>query len=534
MAQRFSSWLTDSLHRLYADTPASRSAGLVLLAARGERISAQVGVRCEHNEWPVKAKLSCRADEGLDVRIRRIGYVPVPHHNGPIIPGHIEGALPGYVGDPLFDEDVATVFENETHAFWLTVTVDRNCRPRRRKVRLAVQFGEDGPVQRHELTVAVQGATIQKRRDFPIVQWFYNDSLCDWYKVRPWSAAFWPIQAKYVRNAVEHGQDGLYVPVFTPPTDGVKRPTQLLKVAPAGGGKYRFDWSDVRKYLRQVERCGIRHYEFNHLFTQWGVKHAIRVYRGQGLDEKLLWPPETGATSPTYRNFLAQYLPELEQFVRTEGILDRSFFHLSDEPHGAETRANYAKARAMLRELAPWMKVMDALSEVEFARAGLVDMPIPSIATTMQFVREGIPCWTYYCCGPRGRYVNRLLDTPLSKMRMNGWLFYRSGALGFLHWGYNYWYKSQTRQLIDPFTVSDGLAAPGWAYGDPFEVYPGPDGPIDSVRWEVFAESMQDYALLQTLGVSRDDPLLRPLRDFNDFPFSPAWAPRARTKLFAR
>jgi hypothetical protein len=126
------------------------------------------------------------------------------------------------------------------------------------------------------------------------------------------------------------------------------------------------------------------------------------------------------------------------------------------------------------------------------------------------------------------------MDTPLSKIRMSGWLFHRTGVRGFLHWGYNYWYKRQTRQMIDPYTVSDGLAGPGWAHGDTFQVYPGPDGPIDSVRWEVFAESLQDYALLQTLGVERDERLLAAVRDYDDFPFSPTWVAAARRKLLAR
>ncbi|MDD4891670.1 MAG: DUF4091 domain-containing protein, partial [Phycisphaerae bacterium] len=194
-------------------------------------------------------------------------------------------------------------------------------------------------------------------------------------------------------------------------------------------------------------------------------------------------------------------------------------------------RANYAAARAMLTELAPWMKTMDALTEVEFARQGLVDMPIPSIRTTMQFVRDGIPCWTYFCCGPRGRFLQRLMDTPLAKIRASGWLFYHTGVRGFLHWGYNYWHKRQSRELIDPFAVSDGGAAPGWAYGDTFVVYPGPDGPIDSVRWEAFADSLNDYALLQSLGVDRDASVLRAFRDYDDFSFSPKLFLDLRRKL---
>lgn len=30
-----------------------------------------------------------------------------------------------------------------------------------------------------------------------------------------------------------------------------------------------------------------------------------------------------------------------------------------------------------------------------------------------------------YCCSQRGRLLNRLLDTPLTNIRMSGWLFHR-------------------------------------------------------------------------------------------------------------
>jgi hypothetical protein len=180
------------------------------------------------------------------------------------------------------------------------------------------------------------------------------------------------------------------------------------------------------------------------------------------------------------------------------------------------------------------MEVMDALSDIDFARRGLTDMPIPSISVALDFIEEEIPCWCYYCCGPRGPYLNRLLDTPLAKIAMHGFLFYRWPFRGFLHWGYNYWYESQTRNLIDPYTVQDGLAwSRGWAFGDTFEVYPGENGPVDSIRWEVFGESLQDYRLLQTLGISREHALLSALHSFADFPKTAAWRQAARAELFA-
>ena len=41
-------------------------------------------------------------------------------------------------------------------------------------------------------------------------------------------------------------------------------------------------------------------------------------------------------------------------------------------------------------------------------------------AIALPFQDAGIATWAYFCCSPRGRYVQRLLDTPLHKTRMIG------------------------------------------------------------------------------------------------------------------
>ncbi|NLF01199.1 MAG: DUF4091 domain-containing protein, partial [Anaerolineales bacterium] len=471
------------------------------------------------------------------VRVRQVGFVPVRHLNTPVLadPVDVEGLghIPGFVPDPLLDTDTLLLPMGETHVFWITVQPGPNAAPGEHMVHIDVVPARDERV-RHTLRVRLYPVELQPRRDFSITHWFYNDALIDWYRTDLFDERYWAILPAYVRNMVDHGQDTLYVPLFTPPLDGVKRPSQLLRVTRSGPDHYTFDWQDVVRYLAAAREAGVQHFEWCHFFTQWGVERAIRIYEGQGRDEALLWPPETGATSETYRNFLAQLLPALHRFLEVEGLLGRSYFHVSDEPHGAAHLENYRRARSLLAELAPWMRVMDALSEIAFGEQGLTDMPIPSISTALDFVKAGLPCWCYYCCGPRGLYLNRLCDTPLAKIAMHGLLFYRWPFRGFLHWGYNYWYRFQTRELIDPYQILDAYAwERGLAYGDPFEVYPGPEGPVDSVRWEVFGESLQDYRLLQTLGVDRDDPRLAPLRSFADFPKTAEWRRALRTELLS-
>lgn len=520
------------------DLPATKLASID--AALNERFSFQAALRTDVPHGGV-VKVSAAAPDGWTVRVRRVGFVPVQHHNTPVLADPLDtdgiGQIPGYVPDPLFDEDSVLLPQDETNSFWFTVTPAPKAKPGRYDIAVTVQPVDaegkpnDKPLVR-KLAVTLHNLVIRPREDFYVTHWFYVDQLIDWYKTNLFDKRLWEVLAAYFRDIAEHGQNTIYVPVFTASTDGVKRPSQLLRVTDKGNGKYAFDWTDVRRYIRLARECGITHFEWCHLFTQWGVRNAIRIYEGQGADEKLLWPPETPATSDVYRNFLRQFLLALKRFVEREGILENSFFHVSDEPHGEEPLANYKAARAMLRELAPWMKCMDACSQIEFGRQKLMDLPVPSISTALDFYKEGIESGCYYCCGPRGEFLNHLMDTPLAKIAMHGFLFYHWPFKGFLHWGFNYWCVSQHRELIDPFTVSDGTRWPGWAYGDTFLVYPGENGPVDSIRWEVFAEAMQDYALLQTLGLDRDDKLLSKLVSFHEFPKDAAWRIAAKKKLY--
>ncbi|MBA2278072.1 MAG: DUF4091 domain-containing protein [Chloroflexia bacterium] len=521
--------MADTNERFYPRSPAREQPALTIETLRGARTSFQVVTRTGGD--PVDVGVTVETPEGVEIRVRRVGYVPMVHLNTDTPDDEREGMghLPGLVPDPLLPECDLHAGSHETNAFWISLLVAPDAAPGPTTLRVRIMAAGE-PYASLTVTLLVHAAVLPPRRDFAVTHWFYADAVADWYKVDLWTNPFWRIAGPYLRNLSAHGQNVVYTPIFTPPLDGVKRPTQLLGVS-RDGDRYHFDWTHVRRWIGEARAAGLETFEWTHFFTQWGARHAIRVYEGHGADKSLLWDPETPATAPIYRDFLAQFLPEWQRFLRDEGLLERSLFHLSDEPHGVEQLASYTAARNLLRQLAPWMRVMDALSEVDFASAGVTDMPIPVLSSVPEFIAGGFPHWAYFCCQPRGRYLNRLFDTPLSKIRLSGWLLYRTGARGFLHWGANYWYKRQTTELIDPFAVADAHAWPNWAYGDPFVLYPGADGPLDSIRWEVFAESLQDYALLQMADVGRDDPLLAPLVDYADFPRDPAWLHDARRQV---
>jgi hypothetical protein len=523
-------WLQNSLTRIFPSTDVSTNEAPVLFAARNEQISFQACIRNTGYNCK-KVQVSVIPFDYFRVKVRRVGYVPVPHFNIDTPIEELDGIskIPGYVPDPLFNENTVTVGPLETQSFWITVNIPKDANPG--SVDVEVSFAVENEIIIELKTKIIISDIVLAQREFPVTHWFYADALSDWYQVKPFDEAFWKIVEPYMANLTSHGNNCMYVPIFTPPTDGVKRPTQLLKVYMPSKDIYNFDFTDVKQWVDLARKCGAQSFEWTHLFSQWGVKYALRVYRDNNDDKSLLWEPETGATSNVYKNFLTQFLPEFYNFLIREDLIDISLFHISDEPHGDEHLQNYRNARAMIKELAPWMKVADALSDIRYGIEGLTDIPIPSISAASEYNKAGIPAWTYFCCGPRGKYLNRFLDTPLAKIRMAGWLFYRHNAKGFLHWGYNYWYKSQTRELIDPFTEQASSVWPMFSYGDPFVVYPGTDGPLDSIRWEVFAESLNDYALLQTLDIGRDSELLVDLLGYDEFPKNPEWVLNARKSI---
>ncbi|MFA5204674.1 MAG: DUF4091 domain-containing protein [Lentisphaeria bacterium] len=524
-------FLASALERIFPATPLRAPAPLRLLAARGERVAFQA---CFRNEAPqaleVTAAVAGAAGE-FGPRIRAVGLVCLPHFN-PDTPFDELDGMPGLVPDPLLPQANLLAGPFETRSFWIDLRVPRDARPGDCRLEVLLAAGADSA--RLEVVLTVAGAELPPLADFPVTHWFYADALCDRYGLAPYEEKFWPVCAAYQRDLAEHGTNTLYTPLFTPPLDGVKRPHQLLRVRTPQPGSYEFDWTDVRRWLAVGRAAGFRRFEWSHLATQWGAAHAIRIYRDNADPQSLLWAPDTPACGEVYRGFLGQFLPAFQAFLADEGLLDHSVFHLSDEPHGDLPLANYRQFRGLLRELAPWMPVTDALSDVRFALEKLTDMPAASIGEAATFQAHQVPHWVYFCCGPRGRFLNRLLDTPLAKIRMSGWLFHRLGARGFLHWGFNYWYRSMNQGLLDPWQESAGGNWPLWPYGDPFMVYPGADGqPVDSLRWEVFAHSLQDLALLRSHGMAPGDPLLAEIQGYDTFPKTAAWIDQARTRLLA-
>ena len=104
----------------------------------------------------------------------------------------------------------------------------------------------------------------------------------------------------------------------------------------------------------------------------------------------------------------------------------------------------------------------------------------------------------YYCTGQDKHFEpNCFFCTPSERNRVLGVMLYKSGARGFLHWGYNFYNSYLSLRKLDPYYETDGAGR--YQAGDAFLVYPGRNAALPSLRLKVFADGMQDYKLLKAV-----------------------------------
>lgn len=249
---------------------------------------------------------------------------------------------------------------------------------------------------------------------------------------------------------------------------------------------------------------------------------------------------DTEAAGADYRCFLNQFLPALVGFIKEKGMENFSYFHVSDEPNENHLES-YGSASGIINKHLKDFSVIDALSAYEFYEKGWVKNPIPPTNHIDAFLEHNVPdLWTYYCCGQYKKVSNRFINMPSARNRIIGMQLYKMNIAGFLQWGYNFWYSQSSRYPIDPFRVADA----GFAYpaGDAFIVYPGEEGPLESIRLEVFNEALQDMralklleeiagreVVLEILGQGLDAPIT-----FSAYPKDAEWLLRKREDINQR
>ncbi len=395
--------------------------------------------------------------------------------------------------------------------------------------------------EKAEIEIEVIDAELPKQ-ELIYTNWYHSDCICNYYNIEPFSEEYWRINRNFIKTAAEHGMNCILTPVFTPPLDtrvgGERRTVQLVTVR-HHGGKYYFDFKNFRKWVSICRECGIEYFEINHFFTQWGAKHAPKIVALDSRSrEKKIFGWKTRTSSKKYDEFLRQFASAFIRVVEEEGIREKCFLHVSDEPHLKDLET-YKRRAALIEEIFPGFKVIDALSDFAFYEKGVLKNPIPCEDSIKPFIGNVSELWTYYCCGQGHSYMpNRFFSMPSLRNRVLGIILYKYDVKGFLHWGYNFYNTQYSIKAIDPYKISD--AGGGFPSGDSYIVYPAVDGTaFESLRLKVFYDGFQDILALKLLEckIGRekvlefiDKDLFKPLT-FMEYPHENEWLLEMREKI---
>ena len=488
-------------------------------ALTGERYSFQVAAKSlNHSQSCAWVKIE--SDLGEAVSVRYVDYVPCDHtlpkeyqhlcqHPAPGLMPDILKPLPPYLW----------VYDYSFRTLWITVdTAHALATPGKHTVKVILS---DDTENAAEFTLEILAAQLPEYQ-IPVTNWFHCDCLCNYYHVAFASDRFWEIAAAFMKTAVDNGINTLLTPIFTPPLDtavgGERLTTQLVTVLANPDGTYSFDFSLLDRWISECRKAGAKYFEISHLYTQWGCAHAPKVMGYKNGEYTRLFGWETEGPGEEYSAFLRALLPELTGHLKELGVFDRCFFHVSDEPaySMAET---YGKGSKLVREFVPGSQIIDAMSEPKYWKDGMIDVPVASLSAIDRFIDAKIDdLWGYYCCGQLDT-SNRFVSTPSYRNRVLGIQLFMNDIKGFLQWGFNFYNYHMSAAALDPYSSCTGG---GWVPGgDPYVVYPGPDGkPVESIRLVVFYEALCDMRVLSALeekGYTREQ--LKAELGIPDLPF---------------
>ncbi|MBO5879504.1 MAG: DUF4091 domain-containing protein [Clostridia bacterium] len=502
--------ITSSLEKIFADeTPLTYPELKKLSALRGERVSVQYmftydAAGGENMEWPIRVEPKITGSLAKYVHsVRDIYQVPVVKpviwENGGIDDNYLR-TKPGLFPDvlnPLQFGGKISIYRDVLSAIWIEFRIPEDAPAGEYDFKIEIDGERFGKCE-NSFTLSVIGAALPKE-DIYFTQWFHSDCLADYYRVPAWSEEHWRIVENFARVAAENGINALLTPIFTPPLDtavgGERTTVQLLEITKCQD-KYTFDFTRLGRWVDMCDRVGIKYFEIAHLFTQWGAAHAPKIMATENGEYKKIFGWDTDSTGPEYVGFLRQLLTELLAFMKARGRDKDCLFHISDEPH-LEHLEKYRAAKNSIIDILDGYKVMDALSDIELYKQGVVNNPIPATNHIKPFLEAKIPhLWTYYCVSQNVKVSNRFHAMPAWRNRSIGMQLFKFDIEGFLQWGYNFYNNQWSTDHINPYLECGANLA--FTAGDCFSVYPASDGTaLESARIIVFHEALQDVKAMK-------------------------------------
>jgi hypothetical protein len=446
-----------------------------LSGCRGERVSTQVAFT--GGRWSGTVRVACDSLAGSEARIRTAALIPCQE-------------LDMLVPDPLEDHAEIEVAPGGTRAFWLDFAIPAGTKPGEYKSWLHVRAGS--MERRVPLRLEVLPATLPdpKRYGFWLSVWQDPAAIARLDATELWSDRHWGLIRAYARDSAAHGEKTITTTVVEDPwrsQTGFPFPSMVTwrrdgEWTEATSGTFHFDYSIFDRYVETLTAEGldtIQCFSPTHkgAFAYYDSKAGKMRYRNYGVGDE--W----------WASAWNQFLPDLIAHLRSRGWLSKTYLGM-DEPKQATMEIVWPLLRRYAPDLKTYlaggggrygMEAEDLCYYYFYLRGQTPNEPKPD---PVRRRAEGKRTTIYVCTGPT--HPNTFLYSPAYGSRMLPWLSWQLGYDGFVRWALNSWTARVWQQPRGQ-----------WQSGDNFLVYPGRNGPLDSIRWELLFAGIQDVECLK-------------------------------------
>ena len=451
---------------------------LEIFGIRNEYLSAQCVIKANQDLQNVTVSLSPLKHVAFSTFIPTdafewnfVGSIPIEENTPKYRKTDLIRVAPAKFPDYLAEDSEVFLEKGDCKAVYLTIKIPRNAESG--DYNGAVTIKTDKANMSLPLSLRVYPLTLPDERHLMVTEWFTTGNFKKFHDIDiSDSERFYGMLRLYAENMAEHRQNVFRVSL------------NLITCIQAANGSLKFDFSKFDKWADTFWKTG----RMDLLETGF----VARFGEGGWSSEEIVlrdFPAQKESTNKRImipgKEFLPRFLPVFENHLREKGWLEKTVFHIADEPSNHNVMS-WRQASEYVRHHAPALRRIDAIETTHcFDRLEIWVPKLDHLATWHDVFKrvqnQGCELW-FYTVGifQKGSYPNKTVDVHLIESRILHWLNYRFGLKGYLHWGFNRW-------TDDPF------ASPGRHRGDGWHVYPKKDGLINSLRWEQMRNGIQDY-----------------------------------------
>ncbi len=445
---------------------------------RGEVISGQFVIvsKKDMDNVTVEVSLPVHVTTGEALPDRAVawnfvGSVPLSKNTPNQAVEALSRPAPAWYPEYLRAEEEIPLEKGIYQSVWLTISIPQDAGPGSYAGRVSVKSPEGE--QSIPLQLRVYPLTMPSERHLNIVEWYSTEGFERFHGItEEYSEAWFSMLGKYAENMVAHRQNVFRVPMNS---IGISRSSE---------GTFEFDFSLFDSIAMVFWNTGGMDFLETGFLARFGqnawFSSEILLREIQVMDS------ESGQQVRMAGEEVVPYLlPAFESHLRQKGWLDKTLFHIQDEPSLHNALA-WRDMSSYLHRFAPDLRRIDAI-ETTFLLDD-IEIAVPKLdalgswyETYKQWEQLGNELWFYTVGIYQGSYFpNKTIDMPLMETRMMHWLNYRYDATGYLHWGWNQWEENPYQDV-------------GMHIGDAWHVYPAKEGVLNSLRWEQMRNGIQDY-----------------------------------------